>query len=346
VATRVKSQLGVALIGTGYVSTLHAEALAANGRVRLVAVAGRDGAKAARFAAAHGVEQAASDWRVTIDRDDVDLVVIGVPNALHRDVAVAAASAGKHVVCEKPLARTMADADAMIEACRRAGVLLLYAECVCFAPRYQAVKRLVERGTLGRPFQARHSGTHRGPHSNWFWDAETAGGGAAMDMGCHGIELVRWLFGKPPLESVAAELGTFAHGERTRLEDHALLTLRFAGGQLGIVEASWATPRAFADRLELVGDESVTRADLLLTPGELPRQYGFHDQFHHFVACLLDDVEPRETGADGRVVLEALYAAYRSAATGCRVRLPLKLTAAEAAAPPVAQWPLRSFTEI
>jgi myo-inositol 2-dehydrogenase/D-chiro-inositol 1-dehydrogenase len=334
-------ELGVALIGTGFVSALHVEALAANPRVRLVAVAGRNSAKTRRFAAAHGIAHADDDWLTTIARDDVELVVIGTPNQLHRDITIAAAEAGKHVVCEKPLARTLADADAMITACERAGVLLLYGECVCFAPKYTAARLLVERGALGRLYHAKHSATHLGPHSDWFWDPQLAGGGAAMDLACHGIEVVRWLFGKPPLESVGAEMDTFVHGERTDLEDHAVLTLRFAGGQLGVVEGSWAIPGGFSDRVELVGDEGLAQAELLrasFTPADRARQYGFHHQFEHFVTCVLDGVEPRESGADGRVVLQTLYAAYRSAGSGRRVTFPLQLTPAEAAAPPVVQW--------
>jgi predicted dehydrogenase len=173
------------------------------------------------------------------------------------------------------------------------------------------------------------------------------------------------MYGKPAVESVSAELGTVAHADRTDLDDHAVATLRLAGGRLGLVEASWARPGGLDNRLEVIGDAGVTSADLVhgsalvtfsaegygyavekapetrgwtFTMFEESWHYGFPQEMAHFVDCVLDDREPEESGEDGRAVLEAIYAMYRSAGEGRRVTLPLEVTPEERAAAPVALW--------
>jgi len=359
------TQLGIGLIGAGFIADLHAEALGHVPAATVRVVAARDGERARAFADAHGIPDAVDDWRRVLERDDVDVVCVCVPNHLHRAVTVAAASAGKHVICEKPLARTLADADAMIEACATAGVKLMYGEMICFAPKYVRAKALIDEGALGRVFQIKHGEQHFGPHSAWFWDGAQSGGGVMMDMGCHGIEVIRWMYGRPAIESVTAELGTYVHGERTQLDDHANVVLRLEGNRVGIIETSWAKPGGMQDSIEILGSGGVTYADLLRgsslltysetgygyavekagdtrgwthTMYEETWNYGFPQEMAHFVDCVLHDREPLVTAADGRVVLEAVYAAYRSAATGRRVTFPLELTEAEREASPIDLW--------
>jgi myo-inositol 2-dehydrogenase / D-chiro-inositol 1-dehydrogenase len=365
------SELGVGLIGTGFVTDLHAESFKRVSRAKVLAVAGTSDEKAQSFAAAHDIPDGVGDYRRLLERDDIDMVAVGVPNDLHRDIVVAAAEAGKQVVIEKPLARTLADADAMIEACDAAGVRLMYAELICFAPKYVRAKKLIEEGALGRVFSVKHGEQHYGPHSDWFWDGERSGGGVMMDMGCHGAEITRWMLGKPEVESVYATLDTFVHGDRTQVDDHAVVTIRYEGDRLGLIETSWAKPGGMHDSVEIIGSEGVTYADLLRgsslltfseggygyavekapeTKGwthtiyEEAWNYGIPQEMEHFTACVLDGVEPEETGRDGRVSLEVIYAAYRSAAAGRRVDFPLELTAEEAAEPPYRAWKRATVT--
>ena len=251
----------------------------------------------------------------------------------------------------------------MIAACRRAGVKLMYAEELCFAPKYVRAKELADEGALGEVYLVRQSEQHYGPHSDWFWDPELAGGGVLMDMGCHGIEFARWIYGKPAVRSASAEVGTFVHHQRTRAEDHAIVTLRFDGRRAALIEASWAKPGGMDDRAEILGSRGVTYADLLrgsslttfsdvgygyavekapdtrgwtFTMFDELWNYGFPQEMDHFARCVAEDEVPRETGEDGRAVLEIIYAAYRAARHG-RVELPLQLTDEEAAQPPFAQ---------
>jgi predicted dehydrogenase len=239
----------------------------------------------------------------------------------------------------------------------------MYAEEICFAPKYVRAKELADEGALGEVYLVRQSEQHYGPHSDWFWDPELAGGGVLMDMGCHGIEFARWIYGKPAVTSVSAEAGAFVHHQRTRAEDHAIVTLRFEGRRAALIEASWAKPGGMDDRAEIVGSRGVTYADLLrgsslttfsdvgygyavekapdtrgwtFTMFDELWNYGFPQEMDHFARCVAEDAAPRETGEDGRAVLEIIYAAYRAARHG-RVELPLQLTDEEAGQPPFAQ---------
>src|SRR5262249_21724714 len=203
----------VGLIGSGFVADLHAAAFKAVPDAQLLAVASRTPGKPQRFAHERGIPHAFQDYRDLLALKEIDLVTVAIPNDLHAEAVLAAARAGKHIVCEKPLCRTLEEADQMIEACRRAGVLLMYAEELCFAPKYVRAKQLADEGALGNVFLVKQSEEHFGPHEPWFWDVERSGGGVLLDMGCHSIEYARWLFGKPAVRSVQAHLGTYVHGD-------------------------------------------------------------------------------------------------------------------------------------
>src|SRR5438270_193917 len=228
------SRVRVGLIGSGFVADLHAAAFKLLPEAEVVAVASPTSGKAKRFAQHHGIPQAFENYRDLLALKEVDLVTVAIPNDLHAEATLAAAKAGKHVVCEKPLCRTLEEAEQMIEGCRKAGVLLLYAEELCFAPKYVRAKRLVEEGALGKAFLVKQSEEHDGPHADWFWDVDRSGGGVLLDMGCHSIEFARWVFGKPAVRSVFASMNTHLHGDKTRGEDHSLCVVEYEGGRVGV----------------------------------------------------------------------------------------------------------------
>src|SRR5215813_13750714 len=185
-------KVGVGLVGSGFIGGVHAETISRSALASVRAVASRSADSAEAFATQWGIPAWHTDYRELVAREDVDLVCVAAPNWLHRDIVVAAAEAGKHVVCEKPLARTLDEDDEMIAACRGAGIKLMYAEELCFAPMYVRAKELADEGALGEVYLVRQSEQHFGPHSEWFWEPELAGGGVLMDMACHGIEFARW----------------------------------------------------------------------------------------------------------------------------------------------------------
>ncbi len=353
----------IGIIGSRFVASLHAEALRHAPDAEVVAVASPTEEHARAFAQEHDIPRWFTDHSDLLRLPEVDLVTLACPNHLHCQMTLDAAAAGKHIVCEKPMAMNLEECDRMIEACRKAGVLLLYAEELLFAPKYERAKRLADEGALGRVYYVRQLECHYGPHSDWFWDVNLSGGGVLMDMGCHSIAFARWVYDNAPIESVYAELGTHVHGGRTRGEDHSLCVVRFSDGRVAVAENSWARAGGVDDRAEIYGSEGLTVADLLrgsslvtysqpgygyavekaettrgwtFTMFEETWNYGFPQEMAHFVRCVRGDEQPRLTGDDGRAVLEVICAAYASAGTGQRVSLPF--AGAGGAKKPIDLW--------
>lgn len=356
-----KNKVRVGLIGSGFISAIHADALKRCADAELTAVASPSPGKAAAFAKQHGMAHHFTDYRQLLALEEVDMVVIGIPNDLHHDCTIAAAAAGKHIVLEKPMCLNLAEADGMIAACHKASVKLMYAEELCFAPKYVRLKKLLDSGALGQPVLIKQSEKHDGPHAPHFWDVNRSGGGVTMDMGCHAIEFFRWILGRPPIKSVYAQMGTHVHGDKTRGEDNAVLILEFANGATAVAEESWTKLGGMDDRAEVHGSKGVAFADLLhgnaietysatgydyavekagstvgwsFTIYEEIWNYGFVQEMEHFVHCVKNDLQPIVTGEDARAVMEVLFAAYESAGTGRKVLLPFPSKAAR----PIDLW--------
>lgn len=346
--------LRVGIIGSQFISSVHAEALRQCPHAELSAVASPTPGNAANFARRFGISRAFTDYRELLACPDIQMVVLGIPNDLHCPVTLEAAAAGKHVVVEKPLCLNLAEADRMIDACRSAGVKLMYAEELCFAPKYVRLKRLLDSGALGRPTLIKQSEKHDGPHAAHFWDVNRSGGGVTMDMGCHAIQFFRWMLGAAPITSVYAQMSTLVHADKTRGDDNAILILETAGGVTCVAEESWTKLGGMDDRAEVYGSDGVAYADLLhgnaietysragydyavekagstrgwsFTMYEENWNYGFHAEMAHFVDCVQNDKPPLVTGEDGRAVLEVVFAAYESARTGRKVALPFPTNA-------------------
>ncbi len=339
----------VGIIGSAFVSNLHAEAFQEVSQAEIVAACSANQEHVEAFAHKWKIPSAVTDYRKLMDLKDVDVVVVGIPNDLHREVVVAAAEAGKHVILEKPIAHTLEDADAMIAACKEHGVKLMYAETICFSPKYVRARQLVAENAIGELYMVKQGEKHSGPHSDWFYDVKRSGGGALMDMGCHGIEWARWMYGKSKPKSVTAHCQLVYHKGRTQADDNSVVILEFENGAIAVIEDSWARQGGMDDRIELYGTAGVVHCDLLrgsametysskgygyavekaggtkgwtFTVFEEPYLYGFPHEMRHFTRCVLDDEEPMESGEDGRATLEIIYAAYESAGTGKRIPWP------------------------
>ena len=342
----------VALLGAGFIGEIHAESYRRFvPDAELVAVCSRHADRARKFAEHHGIPQWFTDVTETIEKSSCDVVDICIPNHLHARTTIAAANAGKHVILEKPLCLTLEEADDMIAACQTKGRLLMYAEELCFAPKYERVRGLVGEGAVGTVYYLRQCEKHSGPHSDWFYDLNQSGGGAVMDMGCHGFAWLRWMLGGDPRPvSVSAHMQTgLIHKGRTRCEENAVCVVEFEGGVVGVVENSWAKLGGMEDRVEVCGTGGVIYADLFMgnssltysatgygyameksgstqgwtfTTFEEAFNQGYPQELKHFIDCVRDGVQPVVTGRDGRAVLELLYAAYHSARIGQKVALP------------------------
>jgi myo-inositol 2-dehydrogenase/D-chiro-inositol 1-dehydrogenase len=147
----MQSPVRVGIIGSQFISTIHADALQRCAHAEIVAVASRTRQHAQKFASKFNIPRTFTDYRQLLALPEIDLVVVGVPNDLHCQIALDAAAAGKHIVMEKPLCLNLAEADRMIAACQKAKVKLMYAEELCFAPKYVRLKELLDSGALGQP---------------------------------------------------------------------------------------------------------------------------------------------------------------------------------------------------
>ena len=348
------SRTRVVLIGAGFIADIHAESYHRFvPEADLVGVYSRTAERAAAFARKHGISRSFVDLEKALTLPDCDVVDICLPNHLHARATIAAANAGKHVIIEKPLCLTLEEADAMIAACHANGRKLMYAEELCFAPKYERVRQLVREGAIGSIYSLRQCEKHSGPHSDWFYDLEQSGGGALMDMGCHGLAWFRWMLGADvrPLSVYATMQTGLIHHARTRCEENSLCIVEFEGGVVGVAENSWAKLGGMEDRVEVCGTAGVVYADLFMgnaaltfsekgygyamekagstqgwtfTTFEEAFNQGYPHELKHFISCVREDTPPVTSGEDGRAVLELMNAAYYSARTGQKVALPFQ----------------------
>lgn len=191
----------------------------------------------------------------------VDILDVCTPTFAHKAGVLAAAEAGKAVICEKPIARNLADAKGMIDACKKANVPLCIGQVVRFFPQYAVAKLALESGELGRPAVLRsvRAGTFPRPTPETWYNSFDKGGGVIMDLAIHDLDFAHWCFG--PVERVFARGLTFSGSS---MRDHALITLRFKSGAMAHIEGSWASPpSSFRTALEIAGSEGILEWDSL-----------------------------------------------------------------------------------
>ena len=271
---------------------------------------------------------------------DVDVVDICSPTHLHHDMALKAAAAGKHIICEKPLARTTRQAREIVMACQKAGVQLLVAHVVRFFPEYALARSVVAEGQIGKPGVIRlHRGSYRPkkPAGNWFLD-EVKSGGILMDLMIHDYDYARWVAGE--VESVSARRVTELHIEAP--VDYGLVILSHRSGALSHIAGAWAyPPPTFRTHLEIAGDRGLIEFDsdgtapiqnLILKSGNshapdvaLPSspvsESPYTTQIKEFYAALAEGKSARVSAADGLAAVQIADAVLESAHSGRPVKL-------------------------
>ena len=271
-----------------------------------------------------GAAKSFSDWREQVADADIDAVYVATPVSQHAEQTIAAAAAGKHVLCEKPMALDAASCDRMIEACRQNGVRLGVAYYRRFYPVIDRIQALIADGAVGRVVLAEIRAFERfnpgpGEPRAWFLDPAQAGGGPLMDFGSHRLEVFLNLLGR--FEVADAEIEKLAF-ERA-VEDTALLRLRFDSGARGVLLVSHA-PIEPQDTLDLYGTEGSLHVNVLnggdlrivTADGERRESHPPHQNFHQplvrdFIQAVEAGREPTVDGAVGREVQRLLEQAYR-----------------------------------
>ena len=330
------TMLGTGLIGMFYTMTLHNQ----RGGDRVHVVYSRREERATDFAKEWSIPNATTDLAEAINHPETDVVVIGLPNNLHLKAVELAAAAGKAILCTKPLGRTAEEAKTMLDLAEAAGVFGGYLEDLVYPPKTLKALESVQNGALGKILWVRSRETHPGPHSDWFWDLEQAGGGAIVDMGCHCIEIIRNFVGKnnKPLE-VMCWADTLVHP--IDAEDHGIALIRFESGAMGQFEVGWAFRGGMDLRDEVSGSEGTiwlnhwlrtgfemftavgqggyvaekaeSDTGWLFPVGDEVAELGYRDMFLDMFNAMDEGREPMETFYDGYVVNAIIDACYKSA---------------------------------
>jgi predicted dehydrogenase len=182
----------VCILGGGFIGRFYAESLCGRrGKDEVKVVYARREETAVRFAKDYEVPFFTIDMEEAIAHPDAEFIVIGLPNNLHEEAVMLCVKHKKAVLCTKPLGRNAAEALRMTQACEEARIFAGYLEDLCYTPKFLKSLKSVQAGAIGRILWAKSRETHPGPHSDWFWDIEKAGGGAVLDLGCHCIEISR-----------------------------------------------------------------------------------------------------------------------------------------------------------
>jgi predicted dehydrogenase len=329
------AMLGTGLIGTFYTMTLMG--MRNKDVVNVVAASSEESAK--KFAGQWNIPKWTASIEKAINDPETDVVVIGLPNHLHKDAVLQAAKAKKSVLCTKPLGRNAAEAFEMLESVEKAGIFAGYLEDLVYTPKSLKAFSTVKAGALGRVLWTRSRESHSGPHSDWFWKKEYSGGGAIVDMGCHCIEIGRNFIGKAirPIE-VTCWADTQVHP--IEAEDSAIGLVRYENGAISQFEVSWTFRGGMDLRDEVSGTEGTiwlnhwlrtgfetftsglggnyvsekteTDSGWLFPVGDEVHALGYSHMFKDMLDSLEDGKQPMETFYDGYVVNEIMDACYRA----------------------------------
>ncbi len=314
----------VGVIGAGSIGKTHIRAWQANG-VTPVAFADANPAALGAVIAEYGGEGYA-DGLDLISADTIDIVSICTPPRFHADLAIAALDAGIAVLCEKPMARTLVEAERMAAAVERTGTLLSVGFCHRFQPQIETLKAMIDRGELGTVMSLRNrfAGHKADAATTWFSNPELAGGGVLADTSIHSIDLFRFLVGDAAGVAAMTSTRETDLGPTLEVDDTAAMLLQTADGAIGVIESSWRTPAGewtlavhgtkgtavmdYGTMALRVSKDGTTWEEVPVEPGDR-----FAREFAHFLACWRGEASPRVTAADGLAANRILDRAYRSA---------------------------------
>ncbi|MDH3245889.1 MAG: Gfo/Idh/MocA family oxidoreductase [Saprospiraceae bacterium] len=335
---------GIAMLGSGFISDFYANAILSKRHPESIAVVqSRTLEKAQAFAKKFGISVATDSIHEAVSNENIDVVIIGLPNHQHEEAVQAAAEAGKAVLCTKPLGRNAEEALRMLKIVEEAGVFHGYLEDLVYTPKALKTVETIKAGAMGRILWTRSRETHPGPHSDWFWNKELAGGGAIVDLACHCIELGRNYIGK---DEKPLEVFCWAETQVKPIdaEDHAIGLIKYGSGAISQFEVSWAFRGGLDLRDEVMGTEGTvwinhflrTGFEMFTAPGssgyvaekaesdsgwifpvgdEL-QELGYNHMFVDMFNAIDNGTTPLETFYDGYIVNAIMDAAYLSAESG------------------------------
>ncbi|MCL5986861.1 MAG: Gfo/Idh/MocA family oxidoreductase [Actinobacteria bacterium] len=343
------NKIGFGIIGCGGIALdAHIPSIDAIKEAELVAISRRSEDKAKEIADRCNVGCYYTDNQKVIDHPDVDAVIVTTPPNSHAEWTIKAARAGKHVLCEKPMAISIKECDEMISACKKANVVLMIAEMKRFNPGFRMAKKLIDDGVIGELFMARYHNSYHEPHTrkSWWVIPEISGGGEMMNELTHQVNVLRWMMGDVTQVSCMSN-----NPQGPPPEDNSAVTLRFKNDALAVVTISWMTKEynlrfpapmehAWDERIDIFGKDGAIIIQTPFTYWRVPLELcvyterdiqGFNrgwnlvrcpatahyiEQVSHFIRCTRKEEKCEVSGEEGRADLAVVRAAMESAESG------------------------------
>jgi len=338
-------KLKAGIIGTG-MGRLHMDGYSKDPRVEVFAICDINRKEAEEFAKKYKASYVFTDYKKMLDIEEIDIVSIATPNYLHAPMSIAALKRGKHVICEKPMAINLKDAQAMVEATKKAKKRLMVHMSMRFLPQFYLMKRLINKGILGKIYYGKSSWLRRRgtpiidfpstgimARGDWFVQKEKSGGGALMDIGVHMYDLGWWLMGSPEVASVLGSM--FAEvtpprfkerGIHANIDELSTVLVKFKNGASLFSEVSWDAHMEPGISIQIFGDKAGMRwQDSCLTlfreeeeistttSIQLPSEDSLETSYHHFISVILEaDKKMIASGEECLEVIKVLDAIKKS----------------------------------
>ena len=333
--------MNIAMLGSGFIGRFYANSLQGyRSKDKIVTIYSRKEESVKKFAQDYKVAFQTTNMEAAINRPEVDVVCISLPNNLHEEAVNLCCKHKKAVITTKPLGRNAEEAKRMLLAVEKAGIFNGYLEDLVYTPKFLKAHESVKNGALGRILWAKSRETHPGPHSDWFWDIEQAGGGCILDLGCHCVEIARSYIGKD-IKPVEVMCWADTQVKPIDAEDHAIGLVKYENGAIGQFEVSWTFRGGLDLRDEVMGTEGTiwinsflrtgfemfttgksadyvaekaeSNSGWLFPVGDELNELGYNHMFMDMFNAMEKGTQPKETFYDGYVVNSVLDAAYRSA---------------------------------
>jgi len=342
----MEKKIKVGVIGSGFIAEHHCYSYSQLPNVEIIGISSLLEDEAKTLMKKYNIPgKPLKDYKDLL-KMECDAISVCLPNFLHKKVAIDILNSGKHALVEKPLARMVAEGKEMLDAEKSSNCKIFYCENNMYAPTFSKVKEIIDEGGLGQIYMGRGKEQHSGPHSEWFYKKEKAGGGALIDLGIHDIACLVWylccnvknVFCQT--KTIVPDRGKFGKCE---VEDNAVGILYFENDAQVVIEESWTAPGGYDMRFELFGTEgqikvAPTFSNLISVYSEkgfgyavekasttagwtfpVPAEawnFGYPQEIHHFIDCMVTNKSPLTDGKYGLKILQIVEAMYESGKTG------------------------------
>jgi predicted dehydrogenase len=330
----------IAMLGSGFIGRFYADSLQGyRSKDKIVTIFSRRKESADKFASDYDVAFSTDNIEDAIARPEVDVVCISLPNHRHEEAVMLCCKHKKAVICTKPLGRNAEESKRMLDAVEKAGIFHGYLEDLVYTPKFIKAHESVKNGALGRILWAKSRETHPGPHSDWFWDINQAGGGCMLDLGCHCVEIGRSYIGKD-IKPIEVMCWADTQVKPIDAEDHAIALVKYENGAIGQFEVSWTFRGGLDLRDEVMGTEGTiwinsflrtgfemftsgkgadyvaekaeSNSGWLFPVGDELNELGYNHMFKDMFDSMEKGKQPKETFYDGYIVNAVLDACYKS----------------------------------